>query len=86
MKKKIPLIVLEKLEKYVTLKGKQFEIIEPIDFLLRVVDIDIEYKKQIEFYEKRQQKNTEIFNHLFFSYSTILISRFRFRRNFGWLE
>lgn len=40
MKKKIPLIVLETLEKYVKLKGEQFEVISPDKFLVKVVDKD----------------------------------------------
>ncbi|MCK3684236.1 hypothetical protein [Maribellus sp. YY47] len=40
MKKKIPLIVLETLEKYVKLKGEQFEVISPDKFLIKVVDKD----------------------------------------------
>jgi len=40
MKKKIPLLVLETLEKYVVLKGENFEVIEPDKFLVKVVDKD----------------------------------------------
>jgi len=40
MKKKIPLIVLESLEKFVQLKGEHFEVIEPDNFLVKMVDKD----------------------------------------------
>jgi hypothetical protein len=46
MKKKIPLIVLETLEKYVELKGEQFEVVNPEKFLVKVVDKD----KDSDFY------------------------------------
>jgi len=42
MKKKIPLLVLETLEKFVQLKGEQFEVIEPDNFLVKIVDKDKE--------------------------------------------
>lgn len=40
MKKKVPLLVLEALEKYVHLKGENFEVIQQKDTLLKVVDKD----------------------------------------------
>ena len=40
MKKNIPLVVLETLEKYVRLRGEQFDLLHPEDFLLKVVDRD----------------------------------------------
>lgn len=42
MKKKIPLIVLETLEKYVKLKGEQFAVVAPDKFLVKVIDKDNE--------------------------------------------
>ncbi len=38
MKKRLPLHVLETLEKYVQLTGEQFEVIDPEDFLLKIID------------------------------------------------
>lgn len=55
MKKKIPLIVLETLEKYVKLRGGQFDILPPEDFLLKVVDNDSES----DFYFNVEEFNTE---------------------------
>lgn len=46
MKKKIPLVVLKSLEKFVTIKGEEFEVLEPKEYLLRVVDKD----KNSDFY------------------------------------
>lgn len=46
MKKKIPLIVLETLEKYVKLRGEQFEVIPPDNFLVKIIDKD----KNSDFY------------------------------------
>jgi hypothetical protein len=40
MKKKLPLIILETLEKYIELKDVQFEVIKPEDFLLKIIDKD----------------------------------------------
>lgn len=40
MKKKLPLKVLKILEKFVTLQGNSFSIIEPDSFLLKVIDSD----------------------------------------------
>lgn len=40
MKKKLPLQILKSLEKYVTLQGEQFDVIEPGTFLVRVKDKD----------------------------------------------
>jgi len=42
MKKKIPLIVLEELEKFVHLRGENFEIVRQDGFLLKAVDKDEE--------------------------------------------
>jgi hypothetical protein len=40
MKKKLPLEILKSLEKFVSLQGEQFDVIEPGNFLLRVKDKD----------------------------------------------
>ena len=40
MKKKIPLIVHESLERFVKLKGENFIVIEPDNFLVRIIDAD----------------------------------------------
>jgi hypothetical protein len=40
MKKNIPLVVLETLEKFVQLKGEQFDVIHPEKFLVKIVDKD----------------------------------------------
>lgn len=45
-KKKIPLIVLETLEKYVELKGEQFEVVPPDKFFVKIIDKD----KNSDFY------------------------------------
>ncbi|MFA5814726.1 MAG: hypothetical protein WC865_03805 [Bacteroidales bacterium] len=55
MKKEIPLIILEILEKYVDLKSEFFEIIEPGIFLLKAIDKD----KSSDFYFNVQEYNTE---------------------------
>ena len=39
-KKKLPIVILKSLEKFVTLKGEKFEIIEPDNLLLKVVEKD----------------------------------------------
>jgi len=41
-KKELPLIIWKSLEKFVTLKGKQFEVIDTENFLLKVVEKDDE--------------------------------------------
>jgi len=41
MKKKLPLAVLETLEKFVQLKGEQFEVVNPDQFLVKIIDKDI---------------------------------------------
>jgi hypothetical protein len=52
-KKELPLIVLKQLERFTSLQGKQFEIIDPENFLLKVVEIDDEpiFYFNIESYE-----------------------------------
>jgi hypothetical protein len=40
MKKNIPLVVLETLEKFVQLKSEEFEVINPDKFLLKIIDKD----------------------------------------------
>ncbi|EPR68060.1 hypothetical protein [Cyclobacterium qasimii] len=42
MKKKIPFVVLETLEKYVNLEGDQFNILPSKNFLLKIIDNDLE--------------------------------------------
>ncbi len=51
MKKKIPLEVLELIEKYVNLKGEEFEVINPGEFLLKIIDRD----KNSDFYFNIEQ-------------------------------
>lgn len=54
-KKDLPIVILKALEPYVNLKGDKFEVIEPKDNLLKVIDKDSDsnFYFTIEKYEKR---------------------------------
>jgi hypothetical protein len=58
MKKKLPLDILKSLEKFVTLQGEQFDVIEPGNFLLRVKDKD---PKSIFYFNVEQYKQDSAF-------------------------
>lgn len=59
-KKDLPLVILKSLEPYVGLKGDKFEIIEPKENLLKVIDkdIDSDFHFTIEKYQKASTNNT----------------------------
>ena len=56
-KKDLPLIILKALEPYVGLKGDKFEVIEPKENLLKIIDKDIysDFHFTIEKYQKTQK-------------------------------
>lgn len=55
-KKDLPLVILKALEPYVGLKGDKFEVIEPKENLLKVIDkdVDSDFHFTIEKYQKTQ--------------------------------
>lgn len=59
-KKDLPLVILKALEPYVGLKGDKFEVIEPKENLLKVIDkdIDSDFHFTIEKYQKASNNNT----------------------------
>lgn len=59
-KKDLPLIILKALEPYVGLKGDKFEVVEPKEKLLMVIDNDVDsnFHFTIEQYQKNKSNNT----------------------------
>lgn len=59
-KKDLPLVILKTLEPYVGLKGDNFEVIEPKENLLKVIDkdVDSDFHFTIEKYEKNNSNNS----------------------------
>lgn len=59
-KKDLPLAILKALEPYVGLKGDKFEVIEPKENLLKVIDkdVDSDFHFTIEKYQKASNSNT----------------------------
>ncbi|MGV7106103.1 hypothetical protein [Flavobacterium sp. U410] len=55
-KKDLPLVILKALEPYVNLKGDKFEVVEPKESLLKVIDKDSE--SQFHFTIHKYQRNT----------------------------
>ena len=53
-KKDLPLIILKSLEQFVKLRGERFEIVEPKENLLKVIDkdVDSDFHFTIEKYQK----------------------------------
>lgn len=62
-KKDLPLVILKSLEPYVNLSGDKFEVIDPKDNLLTVIDKDLESDFHFTI-EKYQQDNSDKFQFL----------------------
>ena len=62
-KKELPLVILKALEPYVKLKGEVFEIIDPKEHLLKIIDKEIESKFHftIEKYQKGNNNSFQFF-------------------------
>jgi hypothetical protein len=62
-KKDLPLVILKALEPYVGLKGDKFEVIDPKENLLKVIDKDVDSDFHFTI-EKYQKNNNNIFQFL----------------------
>lgn len=63
-KKDLPLVILKALEPYVGLKGDKFEVVEPKDKLLMVIDNDVDSKFHFTIEQYLKNKNNDTFQFL----------------------
>ena len=58
-KKDLPLTILKSLEEFVTLKGEKFEVVNPDNHLLKIIDIDND--SNFSFIVEKYQKQNNVF-------------------------